>query len=134
MDKGTKYFILSVAALTFGVFGFIFHQAWKSMNEAAMLSCLFSITDKMNKEITENRFKVDNQPRKLTQAEVEQLLKQISGYDCGSIDLSSEQIHVAVGDVNKTSPLIKIKVWTDGSDGIAGTDDDFVVPQGEKVY
>lgn len=134
MLQTKKYVFLPIVILFFCGFGFAAYKWWKEMKENAMLSCLSSVASEMNKAISLNKFKVDNQPRALTKDEVEQLLKQINAYDCGGSHLSSEEIHVAVGDVNKRSPFIKIKVWTNGSDEIAGTDDDLVIPYGEAAY
>ena len=133
MLKSTKYIVLPIVILIFCGFGFIAYKAWKNMKENALLSCLSSIHSEINRAVAQNKFEVANQPRELTKSEVEQLLKQINAYDCGGLQFSSEQIHVAIGDVNKTSPF-KIKVWTNGNDGIAGTDDDLVIPWGEKAY
>ncbi len=133
MRKNMK-FALATVVIFLCVIIFIGYLAWKRSQETAMLSCLSSISAEANKEISAKKFTVNNQPRELTQSEVEQLLKQIKPYDCGSSQYSSEQIYVSVGDVNKNNPFIKIKVWMNGDDGIAGTDDDLVIPWGEKSY
>lgn len=134
MDKGTKYFILSVGVFIFFVIGFLAYQAWKSAEEAAMFSCLSSGAAEIEKGIIRNKFKFDNQPRELTRPEVEQLLKEIKPYDCSGSPVTADEIHVSVGDVNKTMPSIKVKVWTNAADEIAGTSDDLVIPYGDKVY
>jgi len=133
MKRSTKYFVLLILIFC-GFIGYSAYRSCKVAEESATLSRLYSMSNEINLAISQNRFKVENQPRELTQSEVEQLLKQIKAGDCGGVQLSSEQIHIAVGDVNKENSLIKIKIWTNGYDGIAGTDDDVVMPWGEKSY
>ncbi len=132
MRKSTKYVVLPITIVIFGGFIFAAYRVWQNQRENAILSCLSSIANEVDKSVKQKQFEVNNQPRELTQAEVEKLLNQINAYDCGQSQISSEKIHIAIGDVNKTS-LFKIKVWTNGIDGIAGTDDDLVIPYGEKV-
>jgi hypothetical protein len=134
MRKSEKETLVQLSVLILCIFIFLGHLAWKRMKETAMLACLSSVAAEINKAMVKNNFEVGNQPRELTQVEVEQLLRLITPYDCSGSEVSSEEIHVAVGNVNKTSPLIKIKVWTNGADGTDGTDDDLVIPYGEKVY
>lgn len=128
-----RYFVLLIIILC-GLISYSFYQTWKEAEESAQLSCLYSISSEINRVISEKKIEINNQPRELTRSEVEQLLLQIRPGDCGGLKLSAEEIHIAIGDVNKTEPLIKIKIWTNGYDGIAGTDDDVVMPWGEKSY
>lgn len=103
------------------------------MKEAAMLECLSSIANEVDKAVRQKQVEINNQPRELTESEVKDLLSKINAYSCHNSQLSPKEIHIAIGEVNKISQ-IRIKVWTNGNDGTAGTDDDLVIPWGEKVY
>lgn len=104
---------------------------WKSGEEAAVNSCLYSILEVVNKANKAGKLQIPDKARELTQTEIEQLLEN-QGLDCKDKSNLSREVHVAVGDVNEHTDL-KMKVWTNGDDEIAGTDDDLVVPFGEKV-
>lgn len=105
---------------------------WKSGEEAAETSCLYSILEVVNKATKAGKLQIpDKAARELTQTEIERLLEN-QGLDCRNKSNLSRKVHVAVGDVNEHTDL-KMKVWTNGDDEIAGTDDDLVVPFGEKV-
>lgn len=78
------------------------------------------------------KLEVTGKPRELTQSEIELVLSESQYLDCRDKSTLSRDVHIAVGDVNERSPS-KIKVWTNGDDDVAGTDDDLVIPYGEKV-
>lgn len=107
------------------------YKMWKSGEEAAVESCLYSILEVVNKATKAGKLQIPAKARELTQTEIEQLLEN-QGLDCKDKSNLSREVHIAVGDVNEHTPL-KMKVWTNGDDEIAGTDDDLVVPLGEKV-
>ena len=116
--------------MLFGV-GYWAYKIWKSAEEAAAESCLYSILEVVNKANKAGKLQIPDKAGELTQTEIEQLLSN-QGLDCKDKSNLSREVHVAVGDVNEHTDL-KIKVWTNGDDEIAGTVDDLVVPLGEKV-
>jgi len=69
--------------------------------------------------------------RELTKEEINLVIAQDGSRDCGSSQDILDQMHIAIGDVNKVSPL-RIRVWISGRDGISGTGDDLIIPWGEN--
>jgi hypothetical protein len=124
-----KIAFLLLAAMLFGA-GYWAYQIWK-ISEAAASSCLHSIVEVANKAAKADKLRITDKAKELTEAEIEQLLENQS-LDCRDKSNLSREVHIAVGDVNEHTNL-KIKVWTNGYDEVAGTDDDLVVPLGEKV-
>ena len=126
-----KLAVLLLAALLSGA-GYWAYNIWKIGEEAALSSCLHSISEVVNKAVKAGKLQVSDKARELTQTEIEQLLRN-QVLDCKDKSNLSREVHIAVGNnVNEHSDL-KIKVWSNGDDAVAGTDDDSVVPWGEKV-
>lgn len=112
--------------------GYWAYQIWKEAEEAAVLSCLSSIAAGVGRAWNAGKLEVADKPRELTQSEIELVLSESQYLDCRDKSNLSRDVHIAVGSVNERSPS-KIKVWTNGDDAVAGTDDDLVIPYGEKV-
>ncbi|MDQ3798024.1 MAG: hypothetical protein M3384_01105 [Acidobacteriota bacterium] len=113
--------------------GYWAYKMWKSAEEAAIESCLHSIAEAANKAIKAGRLEAADNARELTPAEIEQLLNGYEDLDCRGKNNLSQEVYVGVGNKINEHTDFKMKVWTVGDDGVAGTDDDLVVPLGEKV-
>lgn len=98
------------------------------MRENAGLSCLASIAAGVERASRAGKLQVAGKPRELTQSEIEQLLSENQYLDCHDKSSFSREVHIAFVDEKG-----RIRVWTNGGDGIAGTADDLVIPYGEKV-
>lgn len=113
--------------------GYWAYRMWKTGEEAAMESCLHSIAEAANKAIKAGRLEVADDARELSPAEIEQLLDGYEYLDCRDKNNLSQKVHIGVGNKINEHSVFKMKVWTTGDDLVAGTDDDLVVPLGEKV-
>ena len=109
------------------------YALWKSAEESAVLSCLSSIAAVTDKAISQSQIVIDGSWRELSQSEIENLLAENKYLDCWDQHIKTGKIHIAIGRVNKEKPQDKVKVWTNGDDGIQGTLDDLVIPYGEKA-
>ena len=71
--------------------------------------------------------------RELTSDEVKLVIEQYGVGDCGGREDALAKVHISIGDVNKVS-LTKIRVWTNGRDGISETGDDNIIPWEENLH
>ena len=114
---------------------FIVHTLWENMTEAGYHSCVASIASKIHKLNSVEVLAANNKEWKiLSESDVNFLMSQVQGYDCGGVDNQtfdpwSNRINIAL----KTTDIVEIIVWSNGVDEISGTDDDLVIPYGEKV-
>ena len=71
----------------------------------------------------------------LNEDEVNSLMQQVHGRNCvrsdnPSLDSWNHRLNIAL---RKPKDFQDIIIWTNGRDGISGTEDDLVMPYGEKV-
>ncbi|CAN5214161.1 hypothetical protein BH20ACI2_BH20ACI2_03970 [soil metagenome] len=76
----------------------------------------------------------DGKWKQLSDADARILLSETTPGDCGRTqditrDLWGRKVHVAL---RNSSEVMKVIVWSDGYDGITGTDDDLVAPWGVR--
>ncbi|MDQ4120298.1 MAG: hypothetical protein M3209_02380 [Acidobacteriota bacterium] len=112
--------------------GFVCYRAYKYLVDGGTQSCLFGILREVEEAKSENRLEFKGVKRELTKAEIEKLFVGRNVADCGNVLARSEDIHIMIGINNRNSD-VKTRVWTNGDDGIQGTDDDLVVPYGETA-
>ena len=132
MSKSTKIIftfavgliLLYVAYLAFGI--------WKSAEHAAKLSCVSSIADVAERSLNSGNLQAEIAPREITKKEFIKMINEGSGYDCSGHEYIFGQVHIVISGINKNSKP-KIKVWTDGDDAIAGTEDDLEIPYDENI-
>ncbi len=129
--SGTVKFCLFCIALTFAFIFYSGYRGWKDAEEAAQLSCLGSISTATAKALESGRLQLNGKTRELTKEEIADLIKQGKAGDCGRIEYIFEEVHIAIGEVNKKSGG-KIRVWINGDDGISGTGDDLIFPWEEN--
>ena len=104
------------------------------MVEAGYHSCIASIASVIQKsETAKNLVENGKDWRVLNEQEVDILMSQVQGYDCSvdnqTLDIWNNRINVAL----RKRGIIEVVVWSNGADGISGTEDDLVIPFGEKV-
>jgi len=106
------------------------------MEDGGYLSCIASIASKIEKSDKGKRLAEQNKDWKiLNDEELNSLMSQIQGGDCGkypnqTLDIWNRKINVAL---RKPKDRIEIIIWSNGQDGVSGTDDDLVIPWGEKA-
>ena len=71
----------------------------------------------------------------MSEEEVNSLTSDVRGYDCGknnnqNLDIWNRKINIAL---RKPTDKIEIILWSNGRDGILGTNDDLVIPYGQTV-
>jgi hypothetical protein len=136
MLKSTKFFFLPIAiAFLFGI-AILVYFAWRNMVENGYHSCVASIASEIQKLNTTKDLAINSKDWKiLSEEEVDSLMSQVHGYDCGGVenqtlDLWNNKLNIAL---RKPEDRIEVFVWSNGSDEISGTDDDLVIPWGEKI-
>jgi len=71
----------------------------------------------------------------LGESEITFSMQNVRGTNCGgfnnpALDLWNHRINIALGKSSKYPQMI---IWSNGKDNISGTDDDLIVPYGQKV-
>ena len=115
--------------------------AWREMENAAYESCIASVMSDIHLRMAAgsanlSRFELpqDGKWKQLSDADAQVLLRETKAGDCGRTqdvtrDLWGRNVHVAL---RNSSEFLRVGVWSDGSDGISGTDDDLVAPWGMR--
>ncbi len=131
MANTTKiFFFLVILIFAFVVYaGF---KVWKEDEKTAEISCLASITTPVAKALQSGQLQLNGKSRELTKEEIDTLIKQNEIGNCGREEYIFENLHIAIGEVNKKSKT-QIRVWTSGDDGISGTIDDVIYPYEENA-
>ena len=131
MSRGIKAFnILLILLFVIGVVYFV-KDEFRQADEGAELSCLSSIAAAVGSAQKAGKIQLETgTTRELTKQETESLLVGGVG-DCGRHKGAFDQVHIAIGNVNSVS-LSRIRVWTNGRDGVSGTSDDLVIPWEEN--
>ena len=103
---------------------------WFGAKEAAKLSCVASVYSAAGSSELVRGLLKSGSSRELTKDEVNAILSDRKPGDCTRDDLSLQEFHIGVGQVNTKSddPL---RVWVDGPDGLSGTKDDLIIPYEE---
>ena len=123
--------LLFVGVLITAFVGYQVYQELKDTKKTAEISCLASITDATSKAWQSGQIKLNEKSRELTKEEITELIKNGKIGDCGGKEYVFENLHIAIGEVNKTSKGA-IRVWINGDDGISGTSDDVIHPWEEN--
>ena len=135
MRKSEKYIALpTIFIILCGIVYFVYYQ-WRLMDENAYYSCISSIASEIQKSNAAKDLAANIKDWKiLSEAEVNLLLSQVHGYDCSvdnqTLDLWNNKLNIAL---RKPKDRVETFVWSNGKDGISGTNDDLVVPYGEKI-
>lgn len=114
------------------IIGYLVYKEWKNAKKNAELSCLASIADATSKAWQLGQIKLNEKSRELTKEEINELIKNGKKGDCSGKEYILENLHIAIGEVNQTSKTA-IRVWTNGDDGISGTNDDVIHPWEENA-
>ena len=136
MLKSTKYFVLPVIVLILCGVLVLSYRGWHQLKEGGYYSCIASIASEVQKSDTAKNLAENNKDWKiLSEEEVNSLMSQIHGNDCGevgnqTIDIWNNKMNIAL---RKPKDTVEFIVWSNGSDEISGTADDLVIPYGEKV-
>jgi hypothetical protein len=129
-----KIAFLLAASIFLGV-SYVVYKGWRQLEDNGYLSCLASIQNEIHKsDFVKDLVSSDGQWKILTAEQVDLLMSKIQPYDCGkyknpAIDLWGNRIQVAL---RKPADKIEIFVWSKGHNGISSTEDDLVIPWGEK--
>jgi hypothetical protein len=133
MRRRTKFYILFLVLFFVAL---IFYQLWIAMREAAYPSCLGSIATGIQETEAVKDLTPSNGAdwKVLSEKEVDLLLSQFQPGDClgfenTAVDFWGNRIQVAL---RAPTGGFDIKVWSRGPDGISSTEDDLVIPWGEK--
>ena len=109
---------------------------WRSAKDTAYESCLASIAGDIEMmDRSKSLVAQSNDWKFLNNEEVSSLLSQTRGGDCGkypdkTLDIWNRKINIAL---RKPATKLELFVWSNGHDGVSGTDDDLVIPWNEKV-
>jgi hypothetical protein len=134
MLKSTKYFVLPVIVLILCSVLVLAYHGWRQLEEGGYYSCIASIASEIQKSDTAKSLSANNKDWKiLSEKEVNSLMSQIHGNDCGrvsnqTLDIWNNKINIAL---RKPKDTLEVIVWSKGSDEISGTADDLVIPYGE---
>ena len=137
MLKSTKHFVLSITfVILCGIVFFVYHS-FREMKDEGYRSCIASIASEIEKSNTTKDLAPNSRDWKiLSEEQVNSLMSQIHARnDCGGVenqtlDLWNNKLNIAL---RKPKDRIEVFVWSNGRDEISGTDDDLVIPYGEKV-
>lgn len=135
MQKSTKFIVLPITFVILFAFAFTFYFSWRKMTIEGYHSCIASIANEVWKLDATKDLAANNKNWKiLSEVEANSILSQVHGYDCSvadtTLDIWNNRINIAL---RKPSDKVEIMVWSNGADEISGTDDDLVIPWGEKV-
>ena len=135
MRKSKKYGALSITLIILCGFVYFVYYQWQLMEKNGYLSCISSIAGAVQKSDAAKELAGNNKNWKiLNEDEVNLLLSQVHGYDCSvdnqTLDLWNNKLNIAL---RKPKDRVEIFVWSNGKDEISGTEDDLVIPYGEKV-
>jgi hypothetical protein len=131
--------VVSIAIVTLPIYAIWY--AWREMEDAAYESCIASVMSDIHRRIDAgsvnmSRFELPTGEKwkKLSDADARVLLSETTPGDCGRTqditrDRWGRNVHVAL---RNSSEFYKVGVWSDGGDGITGTDDDLVAPWGRR--
>lgn len=111
--------------LSFGFF--IGYKQLKESEKSAEESCLRSIHSATLEALDAGQIKSSDNSRELTTDEIQNLISRGKIGDCGRKKHIFENVHIAIGKVSEEN-ISGIKVWTNGDDGISGTNDDLIIP------
>lgn len=138
MNRRTKYVAWATVFVVVVGIGSVLLQGWRSMQEAAYMSCLSSLTDAVRKQ--EAAQAVANRSDRwtiLSTDEVDTVTQNVRGGHCTDSmdpkrDLQGNRINIALRRESKENwpPII---IWSNGRDGISGTADDIVMPYGQTI-
>ena len=129
--------LVSFLAIMFAC-GWLVVSGWRHMNDSAYASCLSSLTEavRLNEPATKLGEKYEDW-HTFSEDQVRLVLKDLKAGDCSqyedvSLDLMGRPIRLAL---RKTEPnrWPSVIAWSDGRDGTEGTDDDVVMPYGQKI-
>ena len=132
---GERIIIFIGFSILFGA-AYLAYEIWRSMEDGGYLSCLSSIAGEIEMlDRTKSLTEQSNEWKILNEEEVDVLMSQIRGYDCGkyqnqTLDSWGRKINIAL---RKPSNRIEIFVWSNGRDGVSGTKDDLVIPYGQPA-
>lgn len=127
-----------------GVTALGFH-AWSIASRSALFSCVASIARSVQELPASelNRIPISDSWRVLTDPESDQLLLAAKPYDCAGrrdsnsgvvLDPWGRRFRIAVRwEPSGDSRTLHIRAWSKGRDGRSATDDDEVVPYGERA-
>jgi hypothetical protein len=136
MLKSTKYFFLPITVVFLCGIVILVYLGWCNMVENDYHSCVASISSEIQKlNATEDLAANSKDWKILSEEEVDSLMSQVHGYDCGGVenqtlDLWNNKLNIAL---RKPKDRIEVFVWSNGRDEMSGTNDDLVIPWGEKV-
>lgn len=119
-----------------GVYGV--YKLWEPNAEAVYQSCIASLTDAIWRQTATRELASHHVDwHFLTSEEVDQVMKNVSGTDCGGshepiLDLQGNRINIALRKHanDRWPPII---IWSNGRDGVSGTPDDIVMPYGQSI-
>jgi len=96
------------------------------MEKAAEHSCLGSIHTEISKTGYIQEVSASGVSRNLSREETAHVLSQIRPGDCDKTNFDPAQIHISIND--EGGDTNGVRIWTDGRDGLSGTNDDLVMP------
>lgn len=136
MSKTVSCIIIFISFSLLSGAAYFAYEVWKSTEETAYLSCIASVATKIQKSDEGKNLAEQNQDWKILNAnETDLLMSKIQGGDCGkypnqTLDIWNRKINIAL---RKPENNVNVMVWSNGRDGISGTEDDLVIPWGDKA-
>ena len=134
----SKLVILAVATIVVGSFGLAGWGVWRNIRASGYDSCLASLVDQVRKrDSTRELAKRSPDWIILSADEVDHLMIDVKGPDCGGFDDSrldfyGNRINIALRQESKDRWHWVI-IWSNGADGVSGTEDDIVMPYGQTI-
>lgn len=138
MPKNCTLFSIAISVSVLGCIIYGAYYFWRQMNETGYMSCIAALTDTISGQDAAKEIQARNIDWKiLDDSEFDLVMSSVKGNDCKGIadpklDLQQQKIHIALRKkVEGRWPSIII--WSDGRDGVSNTDDDIVMPYGQKI-
>ena len=133
----TTWAVAIIVATVLAIIGGI---GFREANKNAQLSCIAAIANTAQALATKYPpVAISQKWRVLSEPEAKALLSKVVPYDCGNsvrrdntlVDAWGRQFKVALR--SGEDGTVFIRVWSVGRDGRSGTDDDLVIPYGDKA-
>jgi hypothetical protein len=116
----------------------VIYVSWNQARRSNLLSCVYTVGDNIVEYSDIAKFVRDDENwYVLSEKEAAGLLESYADFDCpaglGELppDIRERKYAMAVRKTGRSQ--YEVRVWSNGFDDIAGTDDDIVFPKGDKA-
>ena len=133
-----KYFFAAFVVVSITLFGWLVWYTWHTMRVTAYDSCLASLMKVIQRQASAQVIAARSDDwHILSTEEFDAVMTNVRGTDCGGfndpkLDFYGNRINIALRRGNKDQ-WPNVIVWSNGWDGVSGTNDDSVMPYGQSI-